>query len=174
MGLDIRLPIGLLFTSLIKASGASKVLVSEISEYRRNVARECGATRVVNPRQEDLGAIVQEEMPGGPDVVVEAVGPLLPLAIELVHAGGRVLQFGHDETVKPAIPVAELLRKEVTIYGCFIGKFSFHKLPRIMKSGVLPLDKIVSHQLPLSRVHEGINLLRQGKAIKIILHPEAY
>lgn len=66
-------PIGLLFTSLIKASGASKVLVSEISEYRRNVAWECGATRVVNPRQEDLAAIVQEEMPGGADVVVKAL-----------------------------------------------------------------------------------------------------
>jgi (R,R)-butanediol dehydrogenase/meso-butanediol dehydrogenase/diacetyl reductase len=167
-------PIGLLFTALFKASGASKVIVSEISEYRRNAARECGATRVVDPRQENLAAVVEEEMPGGADVVVEAVGPLLPDAIELAHSSGRVLQFGHDELVRPAIPVAELLRKEITIYGSFIGKFSFHKLPRIMRSGVLPLEKIVSHQLPLSRVHEGINLLRQGKAIKVVLHPEAY
>jgi Zn-dependent alcohol dehydrogenase len=43
-----------------------------------------------------------------------------------------------------------------------------------MKSGVLPLDKIVSHQLPVSRVQEGINLLRQGQAIKVVLHPEEY
>jgi threonine dehydrogenase-like Zn-dependent dehydrogenase len=167
-------PIGLLFTSLIKASGASKIVVSEISEYRRKVAWECGATRVVNPREEDLAAVVQQEMPGGADVVVEAVGPLLPQAIELAHSSGRILQFGHDELARPAIPVAELLRKEITIYGSFIGKFSFHKLPRLMRSGVLPLEKIVSHQLPVSRVHEGISLLRQGKAIKVILHPEAY
>lgn len=107
-------------------------------------------------------------------MVVEAVGPLLPQAIELAHSSGRILQFGHDELARPAIPVAELLRKEITIYGSFIGKFSFHKLPRIMRSGVLPLEKIVSHQLPVSRVNEGINLLRQGKAIKVILHPESY
>ncbi len=167
-------PIGLLFTALIKASGASKIVVSEISEYRRKVAWECGATRVVNPREEDLAKVVQEEMPGGADVVVEAVGPLLPQAIELAHSSGRILQFGHDELARPAIPVAELLRKEITIYGSFIGKFSFHKLPRLMRSGDLPLEKIVSHQLPVSRVHEGISLLRQGKAIKVILHPEAY
>jgi threonine dehydrogenase-like Zn-dependent dehydrogenase len=148
-------PIGLLFTSLFKASGAAKILVSEISEYRRQAARDCGATR-------------------GADVVVEAVGPLLPLAIELAHSSGRILQFGHDELAQPAIPVAELLRKEITIYGGFIGKFAFHKLPRILQSGVLPLERIVSHRLPLSRVHEGIELLRQGKAIKIVLHPEAY
>ena len=167
-------PIGLLFTSLIKASGASKIIVSEISDYRRKVAWQCGATRVVNPREEDLAAVVQQEMPGGADVVVEAVGPLLPQAIELAHSSGRILQFGHDELVRPAIPVAELLRKEITIYGSFIGKFSFHKLPRLMKSGVLPLDKIVSHQFPVSRVHEGITLLRQGQAIKVVLHPEEY
>ncbi len=167
-------PIGLLFTALIKASGASKILVSEISEYRRKAARDCGATRVVDPQLEDLAAAVQEEMPGGADVIVEAVGPLLPQAIELAHSSGRILQFGHDELARPAIPVAELLRKEITIYGGFIGKFSFHKLPRILQSGVLPLERIVSHRLPLPRVHEGIDLLRQGKAIKVILHPEEY
>ena len=167
-------PIGLLFMSLIKASGAAKVIVSEVSEYRRKAARDIGATRVVDPRQEDLAAVVRQEMPGGADVVVEAVGPLLPQAIELAHSGGRILQFGHDELAKPVIQVAELLRKELTIYGGFIGKFAFHKLPRILASGVLPLEKIVSHRLPLSRVHEGIDLLRQGKAIKIVLHPEAY
>ena len=78
--------------------------------------------------------------------VVEAVGPLLPLALELVHAGGKILQFGHD--------------------------VNFHKLPGIIESGILPLGKIVSHRLALSRVHEGLDLLRKGQAIKVILHPE--
>jgi Zn-dependent alcohol dehydrogenase len=41
-----------------------------------------------------------------------------------------------------------------------------------MESGILPLDKLVSHRLPLSRVHEGIELLRKGKGIKIIIYPE--
>jgi len=166
-------PIGLLFTSLFKASGAGKIIVSEISAYRRKVALACGATRVVDPKAEDLAGVVGREMPGGADVVVEAVGPLLPLAIELAHSAGRVLQFGHDELARPAIPVAELLRKELTVFGSFIGKFSFHKLPRILASGVLPLEHVVSHRLPLSRVHEGIELLRRGEAIKIVLHPEA-
>ena len=41
-----------------------------------------------------------------------------------------------------------------------------------MESGILPLDTIVSHRLPLSKVHEGLELLRQGKGIKVILEPE--
>ena len=165
-------PIGLLFTSYLKACGAAKIIVSELSEYRRAVALECGASRVVDPRGEDLKSIVREETKGGADVVVEAVGPLLPAAIELARAGGKILQFGHDELARPVIPVAELLRKELTIYGAFIGKFSFHKLPAILEGSLLPLEKIVSHQLSLAKVHEGLQLLRQGKAIKIILYPE--
>ena len=42
-------PIGLLFTCMFKASGASKVIVSEVSECRRKIASECGAIIVVNP-----------------------------------------------------------------------------------------------------------------------------
>ena len=166
-------PIGLLFTCFLKASGAAKVIVAEPSEYRRNLAKECGATRVVNPKQEDLGKIVLEETGGeGTDVVVEAVGPLINQTLKLVKAGGKVLQFGHDELARPEIQVAEIVRKEITIHGAFIGKFALEKVARIIESGVMPLDKIVSHQLPLSKVHEGLDLLRQGKAIKIILHPE--
>lgn len=167
-------PIGLLFTAVLKANGASKVIVSEVSDYRKAAAEACGATLVVDPNKEDLQAIVARETDGGPNVVVEAVGPLLPQAIHLVGTRGTVLQFGHDETIEPAIPVGVMLKKEVQILGAFIGRYSFERAAKVMESGQLPLDQIVSHRLPLSEVHQGIELLRQGKGLKIILEPEAY
>lgn len=167
-------PIGLLFTAVLKANGASKVIVSEPSEFRRKAARACGADLVVDPRNEDIAAVVKRETGSGPNVVVEAVGPLLPLAIKLVAIRGTILQFGHDETVEPAIPVGVLLKKEAQILGTFIGRYSFERAAKVMESGQLPLDKIVSHRLPLSKVHEGIELLRQGKGLKIILEPKEY
>jgi threonine 3-dehydrogenase len=165
-------PIGLLFTSLFKAAGASKLIVSEPAEFRRKAAQKCGATTVVDPKNEELGAVVGKELPDGPNIVVEAVGPLLPRAIEMVAGHGRVLQFGHDESVQPAVPVGTMLKKEVVIYGAFIGRHSFERTAAIMESGILPLETIVSHRLPLSKIHEGLDLLRQGKGIKVILEPE--
>lgn len=165
-------PIGLLFTAMFRASGAARVIVSEPSEYRRRAAMQCGATRVVDPRNEDLQQLVREELAeAGPQVVVEAVGHLLPLAIDLVGGHGRVLQFGHDETVQPAIAVGTLLKKEVTIHGAFIGRHSFERAAAVMESELLPLDRVVSHRLPLENIHEGIELLRAGQAIKVIVHP---
>jgi threonine dehydrogenase-like Zn-dependent dehydrogenase len=165
-------PIGLLFTSLLKANGASKIIVSEISDYRREAAGDCGATVVVDPNTEDLAAVVARETRGGPDIVVEAVGPLLPQAIELVGTRGTVLQFGHDETARPELPISVMLKKEVQILGAFIGRYSFGRAARIMESGQLPLERIVSHRLSLSQVNQGIELLRRGQAIKVILSPE--
>jgi threonine dehydrogenase-like Zn-dependent dehydrogenase len=68
--------------------------------------------------------------------------------------------------------VGDLLKKEIAVYGAFIGKNSFETTARIMESGHLPLDTIVSHRLPLGKVHEGIELLRAGKALKVVIEPE--
>lgn len=165
-------PIGLLFTMMMKANGASKIIVSEPSDVRAKAALECGADVIVNPRKQNLVQIVKSEMGAGADICIEAVGPLLPLAIELVRGGGKVLQFGHDETVNPEIPVGVLLKKEVEVLGAFIGKHSFERTRRIMESGKLPLEKVVSHVLPLSKIHQGIEMLRKGEGLKIIIYPE--
>ncbi|MEW5815694.1 MAG: alcohol dehydrogenase catalytic domain-containing protein [Spirochaetota bacterium] len=165
-------PIGLMFTTLLKSNGASKVIVSEPSALRRQAASQCGATRVVNPLEEDIEKVVKSETGKGADVVVEAVGPLLPLTLKLVRFGGTILQFGHDELARPPIPVGDIVRYEITIHGAFIGRFSFQKVAAILESGTLPLENIISHRMPLSEVHKGIELLRKGEAIKVILHPE--
>ena len=55
-------PIGLMHVLLAKAAGARRVIVSELNEYRRNKALECGADIVVDSTKEDLEAIVKREM----------------------------------------------------------------------------------------------------------------
>jgi threonine 3-dehydrogenase len=168
-------PIGSLFTALAKANGATKVIVSEPHQYRREKALACGATRIVNPTKEDLKAICLEETNGlGVDHCIEAIGQFLMAAIDLVRVGGKVLQFGHDETANPPIKLGEIVRKEVEIHGCFLGKYYFEKAARIIESGILPLDEIATHKLPLSRYQEGLDLLRSGKALKVIMYPEEY
>ena len=168
-------PIGLLFTSMAKAAGAVKLIVSEPSDYRREKALKCGATRVVNPQTEDLQAVVLEETGGiGVDHCIEAVGALLMMAIDTVRCNGKVLQFGHDETAAPPIRLAEIVRKEVEIHGGFLGKYYYEKTARIIESGILPLEEIATHTFPLSRYQEALDLLRRREGLKVIIYPEEY
>jgi len=164
-------PIGCLFTALIAASGASKIIVSEPSAYRRARAAECGATRLVDPNAEDLFEAVAEETGEGADFVVEAVGPMIVTALRLARFGGTVLQFGHDELAEPQVPMKEIIKKELTIRGGFIGRYSFRRVANILESGELPLETIVTHRLPLRDVHKGLDLLRKQLALKIVLQP---
>src|SRR5256886_1627420 len=70
-------PIGLLFTLLLRAAGVGTLLVAEVADYRAAQARECGADLIINPRQQDLAAVVRGETRLGADIGVVAVGALL-------------------------------------------------------------------------------------------------
>jgi len=118
----------------------------------------------VDPRKENLPDVVARELPEGA-VVVEAVGPLLPLAIELVggprqgHAVGTTRRWSRPSRGHPA-------EKEVVIYEGVHRAAQLGRAATIMESGILPLDRIVSHRLPMRAVHEGLDLLRKGAAIR--------
>ncbi len=168
-------PMGLLFAAMAKANGATKVIVSEPHEYRREKALKCGATRVVDPTKEDLVKVCLEETNGlGVDHSIEAVGHMLQNAIDVIRPGGKIIMFGHDETARPQIQLADIVRKEAQIYGGFLGKYYFEKTARIIESGILPLEEIVTHTFPLSQYEEGLKLLRAGKALKVVIYPEEY
>ena len=163
-------PIGLMFTALLKASGCRKIIVSEPIAYRRELALKVGATRAVNPETEDLQAIVKEETDGlGADHCVEAVASMMADCVPLVRPRGKILQFGHDELSKPSFPVAELLKNEIEVYGGYLGKYYMRKVAKIIESGVLPLDQIVTHVIPASRYQEALDLAAGKQCGKIFV-----
>ncbi len=166
-------PIGLLFCSLAKANGARKIIVSEPHEFRRNKALKCGATTVVDPSKENVHEIVLRETDGlGVDHCIEAVGQMLMTAIELIRPNGKIMMFGHDETAAPPIRLAEIVRKEAQIFGGFLGKYYFEKTAHIIESNLLPLNEIVTHVLPISKYQEGLDILRRGEGLKVVICPE--
>jgi threonine dehydrogenase-like Zn-dependent dehydrogenase len=166
-------PIGQLYVALAKANGASKIIVSEPIAYRRNKALEIGATRVVDPGKEDIAKVCMEETDGlGVDHCIEAVAAMLMDAIACVRSRGKVLQCGHDEITVAPVRVGEVLKKEVEIHGVFLGKYYMAKTARIIESGILPLEKIVTHTFPISEYGKALDLARSGQCIKVVVIPE--
>ena len=164
-------PIGLLFIQMFKASGAGKIIVSEISEYRAKFACESGASRVVNPLKDNLERIVKEETIVGADVVVDAVGTLFRSAMAIVRRGGRILLFGQNYQARAQMAQNDITRNELTVMGSFIARFTFPFAIRIIESEVLDLEKLITHRFPLEDVHKGIEIMRKGEAIKVIITP---
>ncbi len=166
-------PIGLYFIKLLRLNGAGKILVSEVSPYRADYARRCGADRVIDPSKESLAAVVREETDGlGADAAVDAVGILLPDCIAAVRGGGRILLFGNNSAAQQAICQADITRKELTILGSYVGPHTLPMTVRLLKSGRLELGGLITHRLTLSDFAVGMEAMRRGEAIEVILTPD--
>ena len=164
-------PIGLLFTRLFKVSGASEIIVCEVSGYRKKFARRSGATRVVDPGREDLYGIVEDKTHVGADVVVDAVGDLFQDALKLTRRGGRILLFGQNEKAQAQISQNMITRCELNIMGTYISRFTFPSAIQLIESGLLSLQELITHRFPLKEIHKGIQVMGKREAIKVVITP---
>ena len=165
-------PIGLYFTALLRANGAGKVLVSEVSEFRAAYAKQMGADRVINPIKENLSEIVKEATGGiGADVVIDAVGMLLPDAIQCVRPAGKILLFGMNDAARQTICQTDLTWNNINVLGNFIGLFTLVPTVNVLASGIIDFTQLITHRLSLEQFDEGMKAMKDGTGIEVVLYP---
>ncbi|MDR1112213.1 MAG: alcohol dehydrogenase catalytic domain-containing protein [Bacteroidales bacterium] len=166
-------PIGLYFTMLLKSNGAGKVIVSEPSEFRREYAKKIGADIVLNPKESNLLDVVKAETEGlGTDVTVDAVGILSPDAIRCTARAGKIVLFGQNGAVKETICQNDITRNGLTVLGNYIGLFTLTSTVKMLESALIPVERIITHKLPLSDFSTGLDAMRKGTALEVILYPD--
>ena len=110
-------------------------------------------------------------MPAGADVVVDAVGAVLPQAIEAAGMGARVIIFGMNQNARPAVHQVEIVEKGLSILGSYISNFTFPAAIRLVESGQLNLAPMITATIPLDDTVAGIGRIRSGEAVKIVIKP---
>jgi threonine dehydrogenase-like Zn-dependent dehydrogenase len=161
--------IGCLFIAVLRASGAARIVAVEPSQDRAPVARALGADAVLTP--DEWAAQRSTLLPAGADVVIDAVGSVLPSAIEAAGMGGRVVMFGMNANARPAVHQVEIVEKGLTILGSYISNFTFPAAIRLIESGQLDLRPMVTATIGLEETLDGIARLRSGEAVKIVIRP---
>lgn len=164
-------PVGLLFLQIFRASGAGTLIAADVAPFRLAFARRVGADRAVNPREEDLEAVVREATGIGADVVVDAVGSLMAMALRLARPGGTVVLFGMNAQARAEIAQYEITRRELRVVGSYVGRHTFPLAIQLLERGVIRPEALVTHRLPLSRFGEGLEHLRRGEAVKVMMVP---
>lgn len=166
-------PIGLYFIMLMKANGAGKIIVSEPSEYRANFAKECGADIVINPLEQNLSEEIMKITDGhGVDIAVDAVGVLVNDAICCTCKGGRIVLMGQNGAVNETICENDIVSKGLSIYGNYIGNYIMSRTVKMLNSGLIPVEKMITHRLPMSKFEEGLEAMRKGVGLEVILYPD--
>lgn len=160
-------PIGLLFTMLVRRTGA-RVVATDMIARRRELARKFGAEQAWDPRATEIepGVKALTEGRGADLVIVAASAPgLVGQAIRCSRPGSRILLFSqtsHQEQVE--LSGADICVGERTLLGCYSASIDLQKeSARLVFSGELPVEDLISHRLPLDMI---------GSAIQLALHPD--
>jgi L-iditol 2-dehydrogenase len=168
-------PIGLAMVGLARLKGPRAVVSLDLDERRLELARRFGADLALNPRTSDALAIVREMTDGyGCDVYIEAAGHPASVVqgLSMVRKLGRFVEFsvfGEATTVDWSL-IGE--KKELDIYGSHISPYTYPVAIDFLHRGLIHMDDVVTHVLPLERVEDAIHLVADGKeSIKVVLKP---
>jgi threonine dehydrogenase-like Zn-dependent dehydrogenase len=152
-----------------RASGAGKIIVTDVAPFRLAVAKQNGADVVINSREQDVETIVNEESALGADIVVDAVGSLLPQALKLARRGGRIVSFGLQPHALPPVSQYLISRYELTVQGAFGGANHFPGVVQMLESGVIHPSTLITHRVAAANAREAFNAMRAGETMKVIV-----
>lgn len=165
-------PIGMMAAAIARHVGARHVVITDVNDYRLDLARKLGATRAVNVGNEELSAVMNDlGMVEGFDVGLEMSGN--PAAFRQMLAnmnhGGRVALLGilPGET---AIDWNQVVFKGLKLKGIY-GREMFetwYKMTSMLQSG-LDVTPAITHHFPGSRFAEGFEVMRSGRSGKVVL-----
>jgi len=166
--------IGLLCLMVAKAAGAARLIAVDTSDYALRNALDLGATHAVNPLKEDALARIREIIPGGPDLIVEAAGPIeaVQLMVDLRRRGTRWNVFGittHEKFELDGGLTHFLEGRQDASFGT--TSLSMMKAIRLMETGLVDTERIISHRFPLDRIHEALEIMASPERNKIIINP---
>jgi len=158
--------------------GATVTAVASTPE-KLELAKSCGARRLVNHRAGDLRQALREALPGGADVVVDPVGgELAEPALRAVHWGGRFVTVGFASGSIPRIPLNLVLLKGVHVLGFQFRDFATHRAADMARNDAELLDLLASGRarpvigasFDLAETAAALELVAGGRALgKVVL-----
>lgn len=167
-------PIGLGAVALARAAGAATVVAFEVMPERREVALAMGADSAWDPRTVSAGDVIRETTGGwGADMMVEAAGAALQTMpeIEKAFAPGAVMVYLGRTGLRAPVMLDVMVTKAARIVGSrgHVGHGVFPRIIRLMQSGRLPLDPMITARFPFDRTMDALEVSTKRSDAKIMV-----
>jgi L-iditol 2-dehydrogenase len=166
-------PIGLLILQLVALSGAGQVLVTDRFPWRLALAARWRGLGIQVPGDDPVGAVMRVTHGRGVDVAIEAAwaDESVAQAASMARLGGRVVLVGIPGDDRLAMQHSTARRKGLTIRLSRRMKHVYPRAIRLVRSGRVDLDALVSHRYPLSRADEAFarNAAYEDEVVKAVI-----
>lgn len=165
-------PIGVIAGGICKFAGARRVVVTDLNDYRLDLARKMGVDAAVNTGREDLRHVMEElRIVEGFDVGLEMSGsaPGLNQLLSLMRNGGKVSLLGLQGP-DTKINWDHIILKGLTVQGIYGRKIfaTWNKMIAMVQGG-LDLKPIVTHRYHYTEFEKGFEAMISGNSGKVVL-----
>jgi len=165
-------PIGIIASAICKFAGARNVVITDVVDYRLELAEKLGVTRAINVKKENISSCFNDlgisdgfdiglEMSGNPD----AFNSML----ENMYHGGKIALLGLlPETTR--LNWDQIIFKGLQVKGIYGREMyeTWYKMTQMLRSG-LDIAPILTHQFPIKDYLEGFEIMKSGKCGKVVL-----
>lgn len=155
-------------------AAGGNVIAVDLGAEKRETARRLGACETLDPTEyPDLGREVRKRSGGGADVALEVVGTpeTVTLALSTLRRGGRLCVVGYSDSVVP-IPLHRLMFFEYAIVGSLgCRPVDYPRVIEMVRKGKVSLDAVITGTLPLDRIEEAAEDLRNAKGLRTLIVP---
>lgn len=164
--------IGSMAIAIAKFAGARYVVATETSQYRAELAKKMGATRVVDPTKENLREVMDEIGMIGFDIGLECSGN--PVAfnqlVEHMYNSGKISLLG----ILPSTTQVDwdrIIFKGLTMKGIYGREMyeTWYKMEQMLMSGI-DLSPIITHRFHINDFQKGFDVMEEGNCGKVILN----
>lgn len=165
-------PIGCMAAAIAKHAGARHVVVTDVNDYRLDLAKKLGATRVVNPMKEKLKDVMNElNMKEGFDVGLEMSGNASAFQdmVDNMFHGGKIAMLG-IQGPETRVDWNKVVFNGLWIKGIYGREMyeTWYKMSSMLQSG-LDISEVITHKFPYTEFEKGFEIMRSGQSGKVIL-----
>jgi S-(hydroxymethyl)glutathione dehydrogenase/alcohol dehydrogenase len=168
--------VGLAALQGARITGAGKIIAIDAQPWKFDLAKDLGATDVVNATEGDPVAAVQALTGGGADFVFECIGlvPTVQQAVQMTGRGGTTVLVGVvPVTETAAISPSDLTLQEKKITGSYMGsnrfRFDMPKYIEFYLDGRLRLDEMISSRINLDEINVSLDQMRKGELARSVI-----
>lgn len=165
-------PIGIMAAAISKHVGARHVVITDVNEYRLELAKKMGATRTVNIMKENLQDVMKElHMKEGFDVGLEMSGVESGFnnMIDAMKNGGKIALLGLQRS-DAKVDWSKIIFNGLTIKGIYGREMweTWYKMDTMLQSG-LDINEIITHRFDIRDYEEGFAAMFSGNSGKVVL-----
>lgn len=164
-------PIGMIMLQLAKYAGASKLILSEPVEEKREQALKLGATKTINPLEENVQEVLNEYCKNV-DVVIECVGNIKTQeqAVQFAGKAATVMLFGLAAPGE-SFPICpdDLFKKELKVMSSYINPYTFERAMQVLEAKTIELESLITNIVPLEQIADVFVKLEYRRTGKVMI-----